>query len=241
MELLADPGLFFLDEPTSGLDPGLEKKMMYTMRQLADGGRTIVLVTHATANIHQCTHVAFMADGKLAYFGPPKEAMTFFGIPPGPAHDFSDIYTRLSQPLDPQSNPPPPGCQLQPAPAKNPTAAEAWAACYRASPQYQQYVAGRQPGRGAAGSGVAAARAKVVRQTISPFQQFGVLVQRYFELIRRDAMSLFILLAVMPIIGLLLLIMAKPNDLVGKAPARNPACHPAGDHRQASGAGSISG
>ncbi|PJF23746.1 MAG: ABC transporter ATP-binding protein, partial [Phototrophicales bacterium] len=44
-ELLADPSLFFLDEPTSGLDPGLEKKMMYTLRRLADSGRTIVLVT----------------------------------------------------------------------------------------------------------------------------------------------------------------------------------------------------
>lgn len=62
-ELLADPGLFFLDEPTSGLDPGLEKKMMATLRRLADAGRTVVLVTHATANIDQCDHVAFMADG----------------------------------------------------------------------------------------------------------------------------------------------------------------------------------
>ena len=50
-ELLADPVLLFLDEPTSGLDPGLERKLMYTLRKLADGGRTIVLVTHATANI----------------------------------------------------------------------------------------------------------------------------------------------------------------------------------------------
>ncbi|NTV64073.1 MAG: FHA domain-containing protein, partial [Oscillochloris sp.] len=40
-ELLADPSLFFLDEPTSGLDPGLEKKMMYTLRRLADSGRTV--------------------------------------------------------------------------------------------------------------------------------------------------------------------------------------------------------
>jgi ABC-type multidrug transport system ATPase subunit len=96
VELLGDPGLFFLDEPTSGLDPGLEKKMMYTMRQLADRGRTIVLVTHATANITQCTHVAFMADGRLVFFGPPLEAQAFFG-----KSDFADIYTLLTQPLDP--------------------------------------------------------------------------------------------------------------------------------------------
>lgn len=208
-ELLADPGLFFLDEPTSGLDPGLEKKMMYTMRQLADSGRTIILVTHATANIKQCTHVAFMADGKLAYFGPPDDALTFFQ-----ARDFADIYTRLSQPLDPVKNPPPTGYPLPPPPARPPRAAEVWAACYKASPQYQQYLAGRLSGNAAAG-GVHPA-VQVTRQKVSAVRQFAVLVRRYFELIRRDAMSLFILLAVMPIIGLLLLIMAGTHDLMGK-------------------------
>ncbi|MEI2692371.1 MAG: FHA domain-containing protein [Anaerolineae bacterium] len=125
VELLAEPGLFFLDEPTSGLDPGLEKKMMYTLRNLADAGRTIVLVTHATANIDQCDHVAFMADGYMAYFGPPKEALGFFG-----ATDFADIYTKLSHPIDPVHNPPPPQCQAQPGLAVQPgqPAAEVWTA-----------------------------------------------------------------------------------------------------------------
>ncbi|MGB2924986.1 MAG: ATP-binding cassette domain-containing protein, partial [Limnothrix sp.] len=50
VELLADPKLFFLDEPTSGLDPGLDKKMMQLLRKLANQGRTIILVTHATSN-----------------------------------------------------------------------------------------------------------------------------------------------------------------------------------------------
>jgi len=71
-ELLAEPRLIFLDEPTSGLDPGLEKKMMYTLRRLADAGRTIVLVTHATANITQCDHVCFLSQGRMAYYGPPR-------------------------------------------------------------------------------------------------------------------------------------------------------------------------
>ena len=71
VELLARPTLFFLDEPTSGLDPGLEKKMMYDLNRLADEGRTVVLVTHATANIEQCDHVAFLSYGRLSYYGPP--------------------------------------------------------------------------------------------------------------------------------------------------------------------------
>jgi ABC-type multidrug transport system ATPase subunit len=224
VELLAEPGLFFLDEPTSGLDPGLEKKMMYTLRQLADGGRTIVLVTHATANINQCDHVAFVADGRLVYFGPPQEALPFFD-----ANDFADIYTRLSQPIDPVNNPVPPQCQLyyqqaQAAhPHEPPSAAEVWTNCFQASSQYQQYVAGRRIQGGQRGVPASATHpparqwfGQTHHKQASAFQQFQVLARRYLELIRRDFVSLAVLLAVMPLIGLLLLVMAKPDDLVGK-------------------------
>lgn len=216
VELLAEPGLFFLDEPTSGLDPGLEKKMMYTLRQLADGGRTIVLVTHATVNIDQCDHVAFMADGYLAYYGPPREALSFFG-----AQDFADIYTRLSQPIDSVSNPPPPNLGLLPAAEQTairqgqiPTA-EAWQRCFGLSPQHQQYVDGRlQSARSS--QQPSPSTPQTANQRVSLWRQFTVLARRYFEMIRRDAVSLFTLLLVMPIIGMLLLIMAGNYDLVGK-------------------------
>lgn len=99
-ELLADPALFFLDEPTSGLDPGLEKKMMYTLRRLADAGRTVVMVTHATANITQCDHVLFMAEGRMVFFGPPREALRMFGVSSG---DFADIYTKLEGEAAPEN------------------------------------------------------------------------------------------------------------------------------------------
>lgn len=214
VELLAEPGLFFLDEPTSGLDPGLEKKLMYTMRRLADEGRTILLVTHATANINQCTQVAFLANGRLMYFGPPKEALTFFG-----ASDFADIYTRLSQNFsaDRKSLPP----QLQPyyqqAKANHPDsllASELWGDYFKNSAPYKRYVAGR-----IRGSGAPAAQAKTQQeesdvrsgQRVSTWQQFRVLTRRYFELVRRDTTRLTILLLVMPIIGLLLL-MTLPKE-----------------------------
>ena len=71
---------------------------MYTLRQLADSGRTIVLVTHATANITQCDHVVCMADGRMVWFGPPSEALTFFNVTSG---DFADIYTKLEGDADP--------------------------------------------------------------------------------------------------------------------------------------------
>lgn len=217
VELLADPGLFFLDEPTSGLDPGLEKKMMATLRRLADAGRTVVLVTHATANIDQCDHVAFMADGRLAFYGPPREALTFFG-----ARDFADIYTHLTHPLDPVKNPPPAQWRPPSAPPPGaapgyPPAAEVWAACYRDSAHYKQFVAQRLQQTPAPAS-PAVAQIKAAKQKDSALRQFGVLTQRTMDLMRRDVVSLVTLLAVMPIIGLLLLVMANRADLTGLPP-----------------------
>src|SRR5207302_1103713 len=91
LELLANPSLFFLDEPTSGLDPGLDRKMMFLLRKLADKGHTIVLVTHATNNINACEYVCFLArGGRLAYYGPPNEAKQFFN-----KTDFAEIHSSL--------------------------------------------------------------------------------------------------------------------------------------------------
>jgi ABC transport system ATP-binding/permease protein len=79
VELLTSPGLFFLDEPTSGLDPGTETSLMHLMRRLADQGRTIVLVTHATKNVMLADKVVFLArGGYLAWFGAPDEALRYF-------------------------------------------------------------------------------------------------------------------------------------------------------------------
>ena len=53
--------------------------MMKLFRQLADNGRIVVLVTHATKNVMICDKVAFMAKGGyLAFYGPPEEALTYF-------------------------------------------------------------------------------------------------------------------------------------------------------------------
>src|SRR5207302_10707597 len=96
LELLANPGVFFLDEPTSGLDPGLDRKMMALLRRLADQGRTVILVTHATNNINACDYVCFLTQGgRLAYFGPPNEAKTFFE-----KTDFAEIYSALEPSKD---------------------------------------------------------------------------------------------------------------------------------------------
>ena len=195
VELLAEPNLFFLDEPTSGLDPGLEKKMMYTLRHLADGGRTIVLVTHATANIVQCDHVCFLSQGRMVYFGPPEEALQFFGVTSG---DFADIYAQLDDP--------------------DPKVARQKAATYeenfKQSSHYRRYVADRQRQfpQVQQQAGEAASRR---RPKVSLIRQFFVLTRRYLDLVLRDKLLLSVLMVVMPIIGALVLLVSDANWLVG--------------------------
>lgn len=199
VELLADPPLFFLDEPTSGLDPGLEKKVMTILRKLADSGKTIILVTHATANITECHQVAFLSHGRLVYFGPPRKACEFFDVE---NDDFAGIYNCIShsEPDKAQEN------------------AETWERKYRASVFFKQVQDRFQSMIGGRG----ASRGKRSAQQFSPiafFYQFLLLTQRYFSLIFRDRTLLIILLAVMPLLALLILGIADASWLTGDTPA----------------------
>jgi ABC transport system ATP-binding/permease protein len=91
LELLTKPSLLFLDEPTSGLDPGYEKSVMQTLRGLANDGRSVVVVTHSTAQLNLCDRLLILAPGgRLAYFGPPQQALTYFG-----SSDFADLFNLL--------------------------------------------------------------------------------------------------------------------------------------------------
>lgn len=199
MELLAEPRLFFMDEPTSGLDPGLEKKMMYTLRHLADAGRTVVLVTHATANITQCDHVCFLAQGRLVYYGPPEEALSFFGVT---SEDFADIYEKLDAPD---------------SEAEQEKALE-WAQRYAQSSQQRRFVSLRQQKV----TDVKKAAAESPEQRgprVNPFKQFWILSQRYLALVLRDRLLLTVLAVIMPLIGVLILGMADAQALIGHSEA----------------------
>jgi ABC-type multidrug transport system ATPase subunit len=81
-ELLTRPSLLFLDEPTSGLDPGLDKSVMFQLRDLAHDGRTIIVVTHSVLNLMVCDRLLVLAPGgRMAFYGPPGEALGYFGLP----------------------------------------------------------------------------------------------------------------------------------------------------------------
>ena len=188
VELLADPKLFFLDEPTSGLDPGLDKKMMQLLRELADRGRTIIVVTHATSNINLCDRVAFMGlGGNLCYFGPPDVANDFFQVP---SQDFADIYI-----------------QLETADACIDTATR-----FQASEYYQDYVKERLS---LPSSPIDSHRAMLpppARIKQSFFKQLQILSRRYIQLIGRDPVYLGLSLLTAPI-GILLVWVATKDTL----------------------------
>lgn len=217
VELLARPTLFFLDEPTSGLDPGLEKKMMYDLNRLADEGRTVVLVTHATANISQCDHVAFLSKGRLSYYGPPNEALQFFNV-----QDFSDIYLKLSQEVDASKGKAPP-TELQPYYSPKPgqpakvEAGVLWAEHYRRSPQFKKYVIDRQTRlQGKGPQAIASAPPPLRRSRDSFLRQTLILARRQFDLIRFDWRTLAILLLMMPLIALLFSMVSEKQDFTGR-------------------------
>lgn len=92
VELLSDPNLLFLDEPASGLDPGTERNLMQSLRNMADGGKTVILVTHSTLQLKLCNKIVFMGKGgNLCFFGSYDEALSFFGV-----SDIVDIYNMIT-------------------------------------------------------------------------------------------------------------------------------------------------
>lgn len=188
LELLANPSLFFLDEPTSGLDPGLDRKMMFLLRKLADKGHTVILVTHATNNINTCDYVCFLAQGgHLAFFGPPDEAKAYFG-----KTDFAEIYT-----------------SLEPAEENADTPGEAEAR-FKLSKEYQEYVA--KPLKSEPSTAGLNGQPKEIKQRKkrgNPLTQFILLFQRQLELLRNDRSTLLILLMQAPLVALLLMLLVR--------------------------------
>ena len=92
LELLTGPSLLVLDEPTTGLDPALDQQVMKMLRQLADAGRVIVVVTHSLAYLDVCDQVLLLAPGgKTAFCGPPSELAAAMGTA-----DWADIFTGIS-------------------------------------------------------------------------------------------------------------------------------------------------
>ena len=77
-----NPKVMLFDEPTSALDPEMVGEVLNVMKELADSGMTMVVVTHEMGFAREVgNRVLFMADGKLLEEGSPAE---IFGSPQHP-------------------------------------------------------------------------------------------------------------------------------------------------------------
>lgn len=77
--LASKPEIIFFDEPTSALDPELIGEVLNVMRQLADEGMTMLVVTHEMSFARNVSNkVIFIEDGHIIESGPSKE---FFANP----------------------------------------------------------------------------------------------------------------------------------------------------------------
>ena len=77
--LAMNPKVMLFDEPTSALDPEMVGEVLALIKELADEGMTMVIVTHEMGFAREvATRVMFMADGKIQEQGPPEAV---FGNP----------------------------------------------------------------------------------------------------------------------------------------------------------------
>ena len=218
VELLTRPGLFFLDEPSSGLDPGTETSLMHLMRQMADQGRTIILITHATKNVFLADKVVFLARGGfLSWFGPPDEALAFFDQYRSErdrrvsAMEFDQIYAILE---DSSKGTP-----------------QEWAERYRQHPAYQKYILdtlgdkanlvqqGSSKSPASTPPNVEARPLPEKQKKVSALRQFVILSKRNLRILGKDRFSLGLMLAASPLMGMMSVLLAvvlgnKPFDFV---------------------------
>ncbi|MCV6967233.1 ABC transporter ATP-binding protein [Mycobacterium intermedium] len=111
LELLTGPSLLILDEPTSGLDPALDRQVMTMLRQLADAGRVVLVVTHSLTYLDVCDQVLLLAPGgKTAFCGPPSQIGPSMGTT-----NWADIFSTVADDPDgakarylARTGPPPP-------------------------------------------------------------------------------------------------------------------------------------
>ena len=80
--LAMNPDVMLFDEPTSALDPEMVGEVLEIMKELADDGMTMVVVTHEMGFAREvATHVLFMDGGNIVEQNEPKE---FFANPQHP-------------------------------------------------------------------------------------------------------------------------------------------------------------
>jgi len=180
--------VLFLDEPTSGLDPRASQDIVRLVRQLADRGRIIFLVTHDLTPevLAQVDHLLVLVPGgRVAFFGPPKDAARYFQVRTPDA-----IFNRFGD-----------------------HSPETWAALFKESEVHRKYVVTRDRLLGV--EGVDRGRdAEVSSPRLQGLRHLRALTSRYALTRLRDATGMAVL-GVQPVILALVMSIVFPEPTDG--------------------------
>ncbi|WP_189938921.1 FHA domain-containing protein [Streptomyces sulfonofaciens] len=192
LELLTKPSLIFLDEPTSGLDPGMDRDVMQLLRGLADDGRTVLVVTHSVAELALCDKLLVMAPGgSVAYFGPPEEALNFFGY-----QTWADVFSAFEEYREYD-----------------------WAGRWKGSQHYQMYAADIDAV--AAQSVQMPPPQAVKPPKTQPWgAQLGTLIRRYLSVIASDKGFIGLMVILPAVLGLVSVVIPTDFGLKPPPPGR---------------------
>jgi len=185
-EAISNPSLIFLDEVTSGLDEQTDAEMMQLFRRMADEGKTLACVTHSLSNVpDNCHLLTILAEGgALAFFGPPDDALEYFGI-----SRLGDVYQVLKQ-----------------------RTGREWKERFRESSIYHEYVERRLPHANV--SGPSSVQRRRTLQLMTTWRQFHVLLRRYIAIQWADKRALAMILGqCLVIAGLLVWLFGDLSNL----------------------------
>ena len=73
--LIMNPDIILFDEPTSALDPEMVEEVEELIKQIADDGMTMIIVSHEMNFVKNCANkLLFIDQGKVSFFGTVEEA-----------------------------------------------------------------------------------------------------------------------------------------------------------------------
>jgi ABC-type multidrug transport system permease subunit len=168
------------------------------MRDLAHDGRTIIVVTHSVENLNTCDRLLVLVPGgKIAYYGPPQDGLTYFGKP-----RWADVFRAFD--AEPERD---------------------WAAEYQRSKEFTRYVTNPMAPRPP--QAALPSRPGNERQPPAPpprrrgrVRQLSTLARRYVKVIAADRFYLGSIIALPIILGALVRLLAPSQGLAG-APGSN--------------------
>jgi len=183
-ELLTEPRILLLDEPTSGLDPKTERDVMVLLRKMASDGRLVFLTTHNINrhNFEIMDKVAILHKGHLVYYGPGKEASSYFGV-----EDPIDIFTKIEE-----------------------STAEEWEKHFKKSLLYKKLIEDVEDAKTHETEKKQKIRKHDTKRPAG-FKQFVTLTKRCIEIKCRDTLQTAVLLLQAPIIAIILGLVFRNN------------------------------